>query len=69
MRIEILEHERLVHEMRIPIRRKDKEVMGHLDDISRFRDPKTARIAWSNGGGVQAAPACEGFVIVERSWP
>jgi acyl-CoA thioester hydrolase len=63
MKIELPEHKKLVHEMTIPIRWGDMDVMGHVNNTIYFRYMETARIEWLDSLGVGPNPAGEGIVI------
>ena len=64
MRFDIPENKKLVHEMSIPIRWGDMDVMGHVNNTIYFRYFEIARIAWWDKMGYRAAPGGEGIVIV-----
>jgi acyl-CoA thioester hydrolase len=64
MRFELPDAKKLVHELVIPIRWGDMDVMGHVNNASYFRYLETLRIDWMRSLGVLLGPAGEGIVIV-----
>lgn len=64
MRFELPAHKRLVHEMTIPIRWGDMDVMGHVNNTSYFRYLETLRIDWLRSIGQSLGPQGEGIVII-----
>lgn len=64
LRFEIPEQKKLVHEMRIPIRWGDMDVMGHVNNTVYFRYMEIVRLAWLDAIGMPVNPQGEGPVIV-----
>lgn len=64
MKIELPEHKKAVHEMRIPIRWGDMDAMGHVNNTVYFRYMEIARIDWMCSIGCDPDPKGEGPVIV-----
>jgi acyl-CoA thioester hydrolase len=59
MRFELPAAKKLTHEMVIPIRWGDMDLMGHVNNTVYFRYFEIIRIEWMHGVG--AAPNPEGF--------
>ena len=64
MRIDIPEQKKLVHEMTIPIRWGDMDVMGHVNNTVYFRYLEISRIEWLHSLGGAPDPSGQGPVIV-----
>ena len=64
MRFDVPERKTLVHQMVIPIRWGDMDVMGHVNNTVYFRYFEIARIAWWDTLGYRPRPGGEGLVIV-----
>lgn len=64
MRIEVPEQKQQVHEMVVPIRWGDMDVMGHVNNAVYFRYMESGRIAWFDTLGVGPNPDGQGIVIV-----
>lgn len=64
MRLTIPEYKKLVHEMVLPIRWGDMDMMGHVNNAVYFRYFETSRISWLHGLGAAPNPQAEGPVIV-----
>lgn len=64
MKIELPERKKWVHEMVIPIRWGDMDVMGHVNNAMYFRYMETARLEWFRTLGLRLSPEGEGIVIV-----
>ena len=64
MRIDLPEHKRLIHEMRIAIRWGDMDMMGHVNNAVYFRYMETSRIEWMRQAGIAPDPLGQGTVIV-----
>ncbi|MBQ0959667.1 acyl-CoA thioesterase [Ideonella sp. 4Y11] len=64
MRFTLPEHKTLSHEMVIPIRWGDMDMMGHVNNTVYFRYMEIVRIEWLSAIGGQPNPAGQGPVIV-----
>lgn len=64
LRFHLPEEKKLVHEMRLPIRWGDMDVMGHVNNAVYFRYFETSRISWLTALGAPPNPLGEGPVIV-----
>ena len=64
MRIDLPEHKRFVHEMRIPIGWSDMDAMGHVNNVVYFRYLETSRIEWMRQAGMAPDPHGQGPVVV-----
>ena len=65
LRFELPADKKLVHEMVVPVRWGDMDVMGHVNNTLYFRYMEVARLDWLFKLGIQAQPAAgEGPVIV-----
>ncbi len=64
MRFTLPEHKKLTHEMTIPIRWGDMDVMGHVNNTVYFRYMEIARLEWLYRVGGPPDPQGEGPVIV-----
>ena len=64
MRFALPEERKLTHEMLIPIRWGDMDMMGHVNNTVYFRYMETVRIEWLHGIGAEPNPAGQGPVIV-----
>lgn len=64
LRFHLPADKKLVHEMVIPIRWGDMDVMGHVNNTIYFRYFESVRIAWFDTLGVPPNPQGEGPVIV-----
>jgi acyl-CoA thioester hydrolase len=64
MRFDLPEAKKLVHEVVIPIRWGDMDVMGHVNNTIYFRYMEVARIEWFGKVGGGPNPDGEGIVIV-----
>jgi acyl-CoA thioester hydrolase len=64
MRFDLPEARKLVHEVVIPIRWGDMDVMGHVNNTIYFRYMEVARIEWFDKVGGAPNPDGEGIVIV-----
>ena len=64
MRFELPAQKKLTHEMLIPIRWGDMDVMGHVNNAAYFRYMETARLEWMFKIGAPPSPTCDGPVIV-----
>ena len=64
MKYELPERKKLVHEMTLPIRWGDMDVMGHVNNTLYFRYLEIARLEWFRTIGVELGPQVMGPVIV-----
>lgn len=64
MRFDIPDDKKLTHEMLIPIRWGDMDVMGHVNNTIYFRYLEIVRLAWFDAIGCPANPQGEGPVII-----
>jgi len=64
MKIELPERKKLVHEMTIPVRWGDMDVMGHVNNTVYFRYLEIARVDWMQSLGGPPDPQGQGPVIV-----
>ena len=64
MRFELPEQKKLTHEMVIPIRWGDMDVMGHVNNTVYFRYMEIARLEWMFKIGAPPSPDSDGPVIV-----
>lgn len=65
MRFELPEKKKLVHEMVIPIRWGDMDVMGHVNNTNYFRYMEVIRLEWLGRLGAKLdGSTVEGLVIV-----
>ena len=64
MRFELPAQKKLTHEMVIPIRWGDMDVMGHVNNTVYFRYMEIARIEWMARIGAAPNPHGDGPVIV-----
>ena len=64
MRFELPQEKKLTHEMLIPIRWGDMDVMGHVNNTVYFRYMEIARIEWMARIGAPPNPHGDGPVIV-----
>ncbi len=64
MKYELPERKKLVHEMTLPIRWGDMDVMGHVNNTLYFRYLEIARLEWFRTIGVELGPQVVGPVIV-----
>ena len=64
MRLELPERKKLVHQMVIPIRWRDMDAMGHVNNTVYFRYLETIRIDWFRTIDCDLNPQGEGPVIV-----
>lgn len=64
LRFTLPEAKKLVHEMVVPVRWGDMDVMGHVNNTVYFRFFETSRIAWFDSIGVKLGPAEVGPVII-----
>jgi len=64
MKYELPERKKLVHEMTLPIRWGDMDVMGHVNNTLYFRYLEIARLEWFRTIGVEPGPQVMGPVIV-----
>jgi len=64
MKIELPERKKLVHEMTIPVRWGDMDVMGHVNNTVYFRYLEIARVDWMQSLGGLPDPQGQGPVIV-----
>ncbi len=64
MRFELPAEKKLVHELVIPIRWGDMDMMGHVNNTVYFRYFESARLAWLFSIGAPPNPQGEGPVIV-----
>ena len=64
MRFELPEHKRFTHEMVIPIRWGDMDLMGHVNNTVYFRYMESARLEWLYRIGGPPDPNGSGPVIV-----
>jgi acyl-CoA thioester hydrolase len=64
MKIELPENKTLVHEMTIPIRWGDMDMLGHVNNTVYFRYMETSRIEWLGTLRPRDEPAGRGAVIV-----
>ncbi|MBS0391657.1 MAG: acyl-CoA thioesterase [Comamonadaceae bacterium] len=64
MKIEIPDHKKLVHEMRLETRWGDMDAMGHVNNAVYFRYMESVRVAWMASVGCAPDPKGQGPVIV-----
>ena len=64
MRFTLPEQRKLTHEMVIPIRWGDMDMMGHVNNTVYFRYMEIVRIEWLHGVGAEPNPQGQGPVIV-----
>src|SRR5439155_20109201 len=65
MKIEIPERKKLVHQMTIPIRWGDMDVMGHVNNTNYFRYLEILRLDWLRTmGQVLDGSVKEGLVVI-----
>lgn len=64
MRFTLPDEKRFTHEMRIPIRWGDMDLMGHVNNAVYFRYLETVRVEWLHRVGAAPNPAGQGPVIV-----
>jgi acyl-CoA thioester hydrolase len=64
LRFTLPDQKTLVHEMVIPVRWGDMDMMGHVNNTVYFRYFETSRIAWFDSIGVTLGPGTVGPVIV-----
>ena len=64
MKYELPERKKLVHEMTLPIRWGDMDVMGHVNNTLYFRYLEIVRVEWFRTIGVELGPQVVGPVIV-----
>jgi len=64
MKYELPERKKLVHEMTLPIRWGDMDVMGHVNNTLYFRYLEIVRLEWFRTIGVELGPQVVGPVIV-----
>ena len=64
MKYELPERKKLVHEMTLPIRWGDMDVMGHVNNTLYFRYLEIARLEWFRTIVVELGPQVMGLVIV-----
>jgi acyl-CoA thioester hydrolase len=64
LRFHLPEEKKLVHQMVLPIRWGDMDMMGHVSNAVYFRYFETSRISWLHGLGAAPNPQGEGPVIV-----
>jgi len=64
MRFEVPAEKKLVHEMVIPIRWGDMDMMGHVNNAMYFRYMETVRVEWMHTLGGGPDPTGQGPVIV-----
>ena len=64
MKIEIPERKKLVHEMVIPVRWGDMDIMGHVNNTVYFRFMESIRIEWFVKLGYDPTPKGQGPIIV-----
>jgi acyl-CoA thioester hydrolase len=64
MKLELPEHKKLVHTLRMPIRWGDMDAMGHVNNTLYFRYLEIARIDWFQSIGCGVNPQGEGPLIV-----
>ena len=64
MRFDLPDEKKLVHEIIIPIRWGDMDLMGHVNNTVYFRYFESARLAWLFAIGAPPNPNGEGPVIV-----
>lgn len=64
MRFDLPAEKKLVHELVIPIRWGDMDLMGHVNNTVYFRYFESVRLAWLFAIGAPPNPLGEGPVIV-----
>ena len=64
MKIEIPERKKWVHEMVIPVRWGDMDIMGHVNNTVYFRYMESVRIEWFVKLGYDPSPKGQGPIIV-----
>jgi len=64
MRLELPQQKKLVHEMTMPVRWGDMDVMGHVNNTVYFRYMETARIEWFRSVGCAPGPQEAGPVVL-----
>jgi acyl-CoA thioester hydrolase len=64
MRLELPAQKKLVHEMTMPVRWGDMDVMGHVNNTVYFRYMETARIEWFRSIGCSPGPQEVGPVVL-----
>lgn len=64
MKIEIPERKKLVHEMVIPVRWGDMDIMGHVNNTVYFRYMESIRIDWFVKLDYDPSPRGQGPIIV-----
>lgn len=64
LRFTLPQEKKLVHEMVIPVRWGDMDMMGHVNNTVYFRFFETSRIAWFDSINVKLGPDVVGPVII-----
>jgi acyl-CoA thioester hydrolase len=64
MRFELPQHKKLIHEVIVPLRWGDMDVMGHINNTLYFRYMEICRLDWLFKSGVSMGSQGQGPVIV-----